>query len=80
MNPLHQVPSIDDNGFHLSESNAIIQYLCDKYAPDSDLYPKEIKKRAQVNRILFFTTGIFYPVIREYGVSLRLPIPKHLKP
>ena len=69
VNPFYQVPSIDDNGFHLAESCAIAQYLCDKYAPDNDLYPKDIQKRAQVNRMLFFAAGSFMPALRAYGVS-----------
>ena len=68
MNPVHQIPAIDDNGFHLAESCAIAQYLCDKYAPDNNLYPKDVQKRAQVNRMLFFGTGSFWPAMRAYVV------------
>ena len=68
MNPLHQIPSIDDNEFHLAESCAIAQYLCDKYSPDNDLYSKDFQKRAQVNRMLFFAAGSFWPAMRAYVV------------
>ena len=68
MNAVRQIPSIDDNGFHLAESCAIAQYLCDKYSPDNDLYPKDVHLRAQVNRILFFAAGSFWPMMRVYVV------------
>ena len=69
MNPTHQIPSIDDNGFHLAESCAIAQYLCDKYTSDNNLYPKDVQKRAQVNRMMFFGAGTLWPAMRVYVVS-----------
>ncbi|KAH7950609.1 hypothetical protein HPB51_028358 [Rhipicephalus microplus] len=57
LNPVHTVPTINDNGFVLWESRAIGMYLVDKYAPESTLYPKDLQKRATVNRLLFFESG-----------------------
>lgn len=59
LNPQKEIPVLDDDGFLLSESIAIMQYLCDKYAPDSPLYPKDPKQRALVNHRLCFN-GMFY--------------------
>ncbi|CAG2168607.1 unnamed protein product [Oppiella nova] len=49
MSPLHTVPVLNDNGLVIWESRAIIQYLCNQYAPDSGLYPSCAKKRALVD-------------------------------
>ena len=52
LNPVGKVPFIDDDGFILSESGAIIKYFSDKVG--SSLYPKELKERALVDQALDF--------------------------
>ncbi len=47
MNPNAKVPVIDDEGFFLWESQAIMRYLCDKHKAQT-WYPAEPKARAQV--------------------------------
>jgi glutathione S-transferase len=54
INPYGRVPAIDDSGFTLSESNAIIRYLAAKQ--DSSLYPTELKQRALVDQWLDFSS------------------------
>ena len=43
MNPNARVPTIDDDGFVLYESNVIVRYLCAKHGK---LYPQDLKTRA----------------------------------
>ncbi len=45
MNPNGRVPTIIDDETVLWESNVIVRYLCEKYAPN-DLYPSELAQRA----------------------------------
>ncbi len=54
INPIGKIPAIDDDGFYLFESNAIIRYLADKN--NSPLYPKELKQRAIVDQWIDFGT------------------------
>ncbi len=52
INPRHKVPAIVDDGFALYESTAIVEYLEDKYASGSRLFPEDINQRALVRRIM----------------------------
>jgi len=51
MNPNGRVPTIEDDGFVLWESNAILYYLAAK-RPDSGLWPADPKRQADVLRWL----------------------------
>lgn len=44
MNPNGLVPMIEDDGFVLWESNAIVRYLCARHAPGT-LYPDDLRPR-----------------------------------
>ncbi|KAH1011275.1 hypothetical protein HUJ04_000686 [Dendroctonus ponderosae] len=60
-NPTHTVPTLDDNGFIVWDSHAIVQYLVDKYGRTDELYPKSFEERTRVNQMLFFETSILFP-------------------
>ncbi|XP_062310254.1 glutathione S-transferase theta-2 [Osmerus eperlanus] len=49
LNPMQKVPVIDDNGFVLTESDAILKYLATKYHVPDHWYPKQPERRARVD-------------------------------
>jgi glutathione S-transferase len=60
LNPNGKVPVLDDDGFVLWESHAIMQYLADK-TPGQTVYPQELRARADVNRWMFWSAHHFQP-------------------
>ena len=50
VNPFGLVPAIDDNGYILADSNAILVYLINTYAKDTNWLPKDAKLAADVQR------------------------------
>jgi glutathione S-transferase len=74
LNPNGKVPLLDDDGFHLWESHAIMQYLADR-SPGQVLYPQDIQARADVNRWLFWSAYHFTPAV---GVISRERVSKRM--
>ncbi|XP_017773786.1 PREDICTED: glutathione S-transferase 1-like [Nicrophorus vespilloides] len=66
INPQHTIPTINDNGFSLWESRAIMGYLVNKYGKDDSLYPKDPVKRAVVDQRMFFDLGTLYQRLADY--------------
>jgi glutathione S-transferase len=54
LHPAGKIPVIDDDGFVLFESNAIIKYLAQKHK--SVLYPSGLKERAAVDQWMDFVS------------------------
>lgn len=66
INPRHCVPTMDDDGFVIWESRTIMRYVVDKYGKDDTLYPKDVKKRYNVNMGLDTELSYIFKAIREY--------------
>ncbi|XP_056602869.1 glutathione S-transferase theta-2 [Triplophysa dalaica] len=49
LNPMQKVPVMDDNGFVLTESDAILKYLATTYNVPDHWYPKHPERRAKVD-------------------------------
>ena len=50
MNPNSAVPTLQEDGFCLWESNAILRYLCAANAPASAMWPDDLHSRASIDR------------------------------
>jgi len=59
INPFGKVPAIDDDGFYLFESNAIMKYLCCK--SNSRLYPQSCEGQAIVDQWCDFAGSLLGP-------------------
>lgn len=49
LNPNRRVPTIEDDGLVLWESNVIVRYLCARYG-EGDLYPADLLRRVEAER------------------------------
>lgn len=73
LNPNGLVPTIDDDGFILWESNAIVRYLAAKHGAGS-LYPTDLRVRADADRWMDWQqTTIASPLGVLFRALLRKP-------
>lgn len=68
VNPKRLVPSLDDDGFVLTESASILRYLANKTG--SATYPAEPQARARVDEMIDYLNSDFY---RDWGYNLIYP-------
>ncbi|PAA57009.1 hypothetical protein BOX15_Mlig004100g1 [Macrostomum lignano] len=52
VNHFQRVPAIEDSGFCLSESAAILRYLCRRFPCPDHWYPKDLQARARIDQYL----------------------------
>ena len=77
INPSRLVPALDDGGFRLTESSAILKYIADKF--DAPEYPKDLRQRARVNEVMDW---INTQLCRDFAYGLVYPqiFPMHKRP
>ena len=62
MNPNGLVPTLEEDGFVLWESNAIVRYLSEKHGAGT-LWPNDPRQRADADRWMDWTTSTVAPAI-----------------
>lgn len=73
LNPNGLVPVIEDDGFVLWESNAIVRYLAAKH-PQAGLWPEDPRARADADRWMDWQATSFTPAMRDvFWQLLRTP-------
>ncbi|KAG4077632.1 hypothetical protein HA402_008892 [Bradysia odoriphaga] len=72
LNPEHTLPTLDDNGFILWDSQTICAYLVDKYGKDDSLYPRDLQLRAKCNQRLFFNGSTLFGRLRDISRPIYL--------
>ncbi len=74
MNPMGLVPTLEEDGWSLWESNTIARYLCNAHAPGGPLYPAEPRARAKVETWMDWTLGhVTAPMVTIFFTHIRLP-------
>lgn len=74
LNPNGLVPTIEDEGFVLWESNAIVRYLAAKHSAGK-LCPEDLKVRAEADKWMDWQTTTFWPTFRPLFWNLvRTPV------
>ena len=69
LNPNALVPTIEDEGLVLWESNAIVRYLAAKHATGS-LWPDDLKTRAEADQWMDWSSTTFWPALRPLFIGL----------
>jgi len=76
LNPNGLVPTIDDDGFILWESNAIVRYLAAKHSAGK-LWPNDLEARADSDRWMDWCAATLWPAFRPVFWNLiRTPAEK----
>ena len=77
MNPNALVPTIDDEGFVLYESNAVVRYLCARHPAGKKFWPEDLRQRADADRWMEWQATSLTPSMRDAFLQLvRTPADK----
>ena len=71
LNPFAQIPVLDDDGFAVAESLAILEYLEEKY-PQPRLMPTDLRLRATARKLMCWGTDYWPPAWKKW-MAPRLP-------
>jgi len=63
LNPNGLVPTVEDSGFVLWESNAIVRYLCAKHSAGR-LWPENLNVRAEADKWMDWHNSTVWPALR----------------
>ncbi|XP_065157700.1 glutathione S-transferase 1-like isoform X2 [Atheta coriaria] len=66
LNPMHTVPTMDDGGYVLWESKAIMKYLSDKYDKTGKFKAVNAEHEGKINEILYFDGTTLFPRLGDY--------------
>jgi glutathione S-transferase len=78
LNPNGLVPTLDDKGFILWESNTILRYIASKYRAES-MYPGDLKRRADIERWMEWGMGLSGTLNGAFrGIMRTAPENRHL--
>ena len=69
INPNGLVPTIEDDGFVLWESNVIVRYLAARHG-DGRLYPADLRVRFDAERWMDWQATTLWPVLRTVFIGL----------
>jgi glutathione S-transferase len=69
LNPNGLVPTIEDDGYVLWESNVIVRYLAAKHGAEH-LYPTDLRSRFDVERWMDWHSTTLWPVLRPVFFAL----------
>ncbi|KAK3111894.1 hypothetical protein LTR53_012388 [Teratosphaeriaceae sp. CCFEE 6253] len=69
INPNATIPAAVDGDCTITESNAILQYAADHTDHGEKAYPKDLKKRADVNRWLLWEASVWFQTCYVYLVQ-----------
>mgnify|MGYP000158804750 CR=1 FL=1 len=79
MNPTGLIPTLDDDGYVLWESNVIVRYLAAKYGAGA-LYPEDLGARFHAERWMDWQTTAFNPAMTPILMGLVRKLPEFSGP